>query len=112
MTKGHFSGFPFKCIWKPIRFYNELYDTQNLLVLRSWTAFFTDFRNYNLTLDKYYETDIFLSIKKNFFFFFFLIGKQKTIIKEKIERVQVVHDDEQLEKRTKNTTKEAIRKLS
>ena len=46
------------------------------------------------------------------FFFFFLIGKQKTIIKEKLERVQVVHDDEQLEKRTKNTTKEAIRKLS
>ena len=45
-------------------------------------------------------------------FFFFLIGKQKTIIKEKLERVQVVHDDEQLEKRTKNTTKEAIRKLS
>ena len=44
--------------------------------------------------------------------FFFLIGKQKTIIKEKLERVQVVHDDEQLEKRTKNTTKEAIRKLS
>ena len=24
--------------------------------------------------------------------FFFLIGKQKTIIKEKLERVQVVHD--------------------
>ena len=46
------------------------------------------------------------------YFFFFLIGKQKTIIKEKLERVQVVHDDEQLEKRTKNTTKEAIRKLS
>ena len=44
--------------------------------------------------------------------FFFLIGKQKTIIKEKLERVQVVHDDEQLEKRTKSTTKEAIRKLS
>ena len=44
--------------------------------------------------------------------FFFLIGKQKTIIKEKLEKVQVVHDDEQLEKRTKNTTKEAIRKLS
>ena len=43
---------------------------------------------------------------------FFLIGKQKTIIKEKLERVQVVHDDEQLEKRTKNTTKEAIRKLN
>ena len=40
-------------------------------------------------------------------YIFFLIGKQKTIIKEKLEREQVVHDDEPLEKRTKSTTKEA-----
>ena len=37
--------------------------------------------------------------------FFFLIGKQKTIIKEKLERVQVVHDDEQLGKKNKKHNK-------
>ena len=46
---------------------------------------------------------------KQFLFdkYFFLIGKQKTIIKEKLERVQVGHDDEQLEKRTTQQKKQS-----
>ena len=34
-----------------------------------------------------------------------MIGKQKTIIKEKLDRVQVVHDDEQLGKKNKKHNK-------
>ena len=51
------------------------------------------------------ETLIALLQKKPYFFFFFLIGKQKTIIKEKLESVQVVHDDEQLGKKNKKHNK-------